>query len=83
MKLGPYLVREIYSHHNPFLVGHLQSVLESEGIACFVKNSYLSGAMGELPPTAVWPELWVIHDASFLRATKLLSDWIQEDHANT
>lgn len=71
-------MREIYSHHNPFLVGHLQSILESEGIVCYVKNSYLSGAVGELPPTTVWPELWVIHDESVHLAQQLLSDWIEE-----
>ena len=50
----------VYSSPNLLMVAHLRNLLEIEGIDCLVKNEYLSGAAGELPPTEAWPELWVI-----------------------
>jgi len=37
-------------------------------------DRYLSGAIGELPPMAVWPEVWVIHDEDFERAEQIMRD---------
>ncbi len=44
------------------MVGFLKSVLELNRIPCFVRFEHLAGAAGELPPTVVWPELWVVND---------------------
>ncbi len=53
------------------LVGYLGSILEEHGIACMIKNTYLLGAAGEIPPTECWPELWVADEDS-LQARRLL-----------
>lgn len=67
----------IYTNDNLSLIRHLQSYLDNLGINTSIKNEYLSGAAGELPPTS-WPELWVIDAAKMEQAqeeiTKLLSD---------
>lgn len=50
-----------------------KSLLESEGITCFIKNEYPPAA-GELPPIAAIPELWVINDNQYEKAMKLIQE---------
>jgi hypothetical protein len=52
-------MKTVYSSPSLALVTHFRAVLESEGIACFIRNEYLSGAAGELPPVECWPGLCV------------------------
>ena len=61
------------------LVVQAQSLIEFAGIECVVRNEYASGAIGELAPIDAWPELWVINDRDFGRASTL----IEESHAET
>lgn len=35
------------------------------------KNEFISGAIGELPFTEVWPELWLTNAADFEQADKI------------
>jgi len=35
------------------------------------KNEFISGAIGDLPFTEVWPELWLINDEQFEQADKI------------
>ncbi len=67
-------MRRLFTHHDPLVAGYLHATLESLGIKALIKNNYLSGALGELPPTAAWPEVWVIHDTDFTRAETILRD---------
>jgi len=70
---GATTVRKVYSSQLAPMVGHVRNVLESHGIACIVKNDYLAGAAGELPPTECWPELWVLDDSRFEEALAIVS----------
>ena len=65
-------MKKLYSAQNPLMVSHLKNILESGGIECVVKNTYLSSAVGELPPIECWPELWVIDDARYAEAQAVL-----------
>lgn len=49
----------LYSSSNALVVTHLRNLLESSGVASQIKNEFLYSAAGEIPPTAIWPELWV------------------------
>ena len=49
----------IYSARDSLLVSHIKNLLQARGIDCTLRNEFLAGAMGELPPTETWPELWV------------------------
>ncbi|MCC5810738.1 MAG: DUF2007 domain-containing protein [Ectothiorhodospiraceae bacterium] len=64
----------VYSSHSPLLVGHMRNILESEGIRCVCRNMMLVGGAGELPPTAVWPELWVEREIDYERAERLIRE---------
>ncbi len=65
-------MKKIYSAQDPLMIGHLKNVLESQGIDCVIKNTYLAGAVGELPPIECWPELWVLDDAVYSMAEEVL-----------
>lgn len=65
-------MKKLYSAQDPLMIAHLKNVLEASGIECVVKNTYLSSAAGEIPPIECWPELWVIKDAKYAQARKVL-----------
>jgi hypothetical protein len=48
-------------------------VLETDGIACVIRNDRLAGALGEIPFVECWPELWVVENAFLLRARELIA----------
>jgi len=67
-------------------VGQMQSLLEANGIATFIRNQYGSSVMGEVPFVEVVPQLFILEDRDLARARQLLlldqppettdSDWI-------
>lgn len=59
-------------------IGHLRNVLEQQGIACFIRNEQLSGALGEVPFLECLPELWVLDDGDTSRAEVLLAELRRE-----
>lgn len=65
-------IKAIYSSEHLFLVNHMKELIESYGIECLIKNSYLAGGAGELPPTETWPRLYVLNDEDFARAMQLV-----------
>jgi hypothetical protein len=69
----PPPVRKVYASQLIPMVGHVRNVLESHGIRCLVKNEFLAGAAGELPPVECWPELWVIDDKQYQEAVAIVS----------
>ena len=53
---------KIFTSSDNLLIHHYQNLLENAGISCVIKQSYLSGGVGELPPIECWPELWIEDD---------------------
>jgi hypothetical protein len=66
-------MKKLYTAQNPLTISHIKNILESGGIKCVVKNLYLAGAAGELPPIECWPELWVADDARYDEAREVVS----------
>lgn len=64
----------VYSAPTLAKVAIVQSVLETSGIACEVRNETLGSAFGELPWAECWPEVWVIDDADVERARELIAE---------
>ncbi len=58
----------------------LKSLLESEGIACFLKNEYPPAA-GELPPLLATPELWIADSSQYEQAILLIQENSPVSHA--
>lgn len=65
-------MKKLYESYDPMLVGHLHHVLTDHGFDCLLKNFYLIGGAGDLPPNECWPELWVMDDRDYLPAMRLL-----------
>ena len=65
-------MKRLYRSADFVFLGYLRGVLEDTGIACLTKNEHLLGAAGDLPPTEIWPELWVINDEDWTRASRLI-----------
>ena len=57
----------------------LREMLETEGIACVVKNRALSVTAGEVPPIETWPSLWVMDDARAGEAERLVAGIMRGD----
>jgi hypothetical protein len=61
------------------LAGMLKERLAQEGIACLLKNDRLSSAVGEIPFTECFPELWIIDAEAYPRARLLLDGWLARE----
>ena len=72
-------MKKLTTSTNLVTINHYKNVLESEGIACRIKNEHLGSIVGEIPFLEVWPELWVINDLDFDRAKQLIDEAILEE----
>ncbi len=52
----------------------IAEALRQAGIANYVRNEFLSGALGDLPPQEVWPEVWIIDDRDDAAARRIVAD---------
>lgn len=71
---------KVFEDFDITLVGHYQSVLESNEIATFLKNQFGTSGAGELPFLEVVPQLWVLHDGDEAQAKSLIKE-IQDSPA--
>ncbi|HSP01521.1 MAG TPA: DUF2007 domain-containing protein [Thioalkalivibrio sp.] len=65
-------MKRVFTASDLGAAGFIQGVLENEGVQTLMKNTLLTGAMGELPPTECWPEVWVVHDEDESRAREII-----------
>ena len=65
----------VFDHIDFTVVGHLQTVLEGEGIRTEIRNEAGSGAAGELPFTQVYPELWILDNKDEARAKEIIREF--------
>ena len=76
-------MKRVFSEPNPIFIHQLKDLLEEKGIVCIIKNELLSGGAGELPPTEVWPELWVVNKDDNGPAKRIVDDFIQSTKVKT
>ena len=68
-------MNKVFCHHDRFMVFQIKQLLEERGIPCFVKNEFAIGAMGELSPMDIMPEVW-INDPEWLpKATQFIGEF--------
>ena len=70
---------KVFEDFDITLVGHYQSVLESNDIATFMKNQFGTSGAGELPFIEVIPQLWVLNESDSGRARALIKELHQPD----
>ena len=66
-------MKKLTTSESMVMIHHWKNILESEGIACELRNEHLGSIMGEVPFMEVWPQLWIVNDLDFDRAEQLLS----------
>ncbi len=66
-------MRLLFTSRNVAEIGLLRGFLEFEGIECFARNEQISMAMGEVPFLECQPQLWIVSDADWERASAVLS----------
>ncbi|MFG1495939.1 DUF2007 domain-containing protein [Saccharospirillum sp. HFRX-1] len=62
----------VYTHPHHFAVNNVRNRLLQRGIECEVRNEFAAGALGELAPIDVWPELWVLDERDVELAQRLI-----------
>jgi|GEM_PF-713661 len=70
------LMKRVYSEPSPIFIYQIKDLLEEKGIHAIIKNEHLSGGVGELPPTEVWPELWVVNKEDKTPAKRLVDEFM-------
>ncbi|MUH71817.1 DUF2007 domain-containing protein [Psychrosphaera haliotis] len=56
-------MKKVYQCSNNLELQPFIETLKRLDIKHLVKNEYISGAIGELPFTEAWPQLWVLNDS--------------------
>jgi hypothetical protein len=54
--------------------GRVQSILEANGIETFMKNEFLSGALGELPFHGAAPQVFILRAEDLEEALRLIAE---------
>ena len=67
-------MRKVHTAESIVEIAHLRNLLESEGIACVVRNDRLGGIVGEIPFLECWPELWVVQTVNYLKAKSVVDE---------
>lgn len=65
-------MKKLTSAESLITINHYKNLLASEGIPTEIRNQHLGSIMGEMPFFETWPQLWVINDLDFDRATQLI-----------
>lgn len=74
-------MKRVYAEPSPIFIHQLKDLLKEKGISAIIKNEFLSGGVGELPPTEVWPELWVVNKDDECPAKRIVDEFIQSSKA--
>jgi hypothetical protein len=56
--------------------GLVKDLIEKDGIPCVIRNDQLSTALGPVPFTECYPELWILRDEDYPKAKEVLDGWL-------
>jgi len=73
-------MKKLTSAETIVTITHYQNLLSAEGIRTEIRNQHLGGIMGEMPVFETWPQLWIVNDLDFDRATQLIESSDVEPH---
>lgn len=68
-------MRKLIGSSDPTELGIFQAILTDNHIPTTIKNYYLQGGVGEIPPNEVRLEIWVLDDAAYDQALNLINDY--------
>lgn len=64
---------KVYTHPDRAFVGLLAEIVQSGGYPCYIKNEFLGGGAGDIPPQECWPELWLLNERHEQAALALIA----------
>lgn len=67
-------MEKFYSDYNQVKTRQVKAMLEEANIPCFMKNEFIQGASGEIPPHETLPEVWLIDGQWRPKAQQLLDE---------
>src|SRR4030095_3728283 len=53
----------------------LKSLLDEASIPCMIRNEYPSSALSELTPSESSPEIWIMNDEDYSRASEIVNSF--------
>ncbi len=65
----------VFDHIDYTIVGHVQGLMEADGIKTELRNLEGSSAAGGVPFTQVYPEIWVLNNADEERAKAIVAQF--------
>jgi len=66
-------LKKLMTDQDSMKIEYYQSVLEEYGIKSQARNISISSLGGMLPPSEIWPELWVLEE-DLDKATKIIEE---------
>jgi cytochrome c556 len=71
-------MQKFYSDYNQVKVRQIKAILDDAGIPCFMKNEFIQGASGEVPPHETLPEIWLRDNSWEAKAQRLVDELEKE-----
>jgi hypothetical protein len=69
---GLIILEKFYTDYNQIKVREIKAMLDDADIPCFLKNEFIQGASGEIPPHETLPEIWLVDEQWRQRAQGLV-----------
>jgi len=71
----------VYTHANPMVVQYASQLLQENGIACELRNEFVTSVIGSGAACDAWPEIWVAQDEEH-KAKKLIEEMTLESQGD-
>lgn len=75
-------MKMVYTNENRFIVANAKNILENHNIAVILKNEFAASAIGEVSAFDAWLEIWVIDDADYEKAFKIIENSLSKSNAS-
>ncbi|TRY31870.1 DUF2007 domain-containing protein [Aliiglaciecola sp. M165] len=76
-------MQKIYWHNDRFMVYQIKQLLDDNNIPNFIKNEFAIGAIGELSPMDIMPEVWLTDAEWQPKAKQLIAQFNQQTTSET
>lgn len=75
-------MKRVYSSHDSLMAGHIKNILELQGIESIFRQPMLSVAVGELPTTECYSEVWITDDSRYKDTIAIVESALSEEKSN-
>ena len=65
-------MKRVFSGQDPLVAGNIRNLLSSEGIESEMRTPFLAAALGDIPVSECWSEVWILNDEDSERAAAVV-----------